>query len=824
MLRKKLLCATVLLIVVVDAAWSSSVTIDFDHLPDGSPTGWGLIADDYAQWGVHFRSIGVSDMPKYYSMYHDSKYAITLGCSYPPGHNIVADFDTPVYGISVKVSSAAGVTITMVAKDPDGSVIDCVVSPPMPAAYTFVGPIELNTDVPIASVEWWPSNDRAMVGLDDMRITVAQDASVTVRGRVCGNYYPNRTVSRVPLQGATVTANGEETKTDSLGEFEIRGVTPGQIEINASKDGYYIETQFLPYTPEDHCPYSSWHCEDLQTLSNIEFFLVPDDATIIDSGFGVRPPFRPITHGFHFMNKTPGYCLGMSYASWNYWWYRILPLPKADSTDRYGWPTETDYQVKVIESLETEYQVSDSFHTTALELFGSLGKDHYDINYDTLRVNLNRGIPMVLMLGRLWTCYGFLPCWQHHNVVAYKLVETPTHRYIWIYDNNKPESEEAIELVKVGEHWQMAKKYDNSWEAFTVQGNHKKTYSYLTAIHSPASLQLTDPDGLILHKGDSEIDGGYYRVLDLDEDGDQEEVAVILWPKEGQYLVNVVPDSNAEPNETYTLEEYKFGKKTVLADNVEIQDIPNGPYVSVALIAATVDIESDSVGCDDQYITVFIELPDNYIPAEIDANTVCLHTYNAPFSVLVESLPREIGDHDSDGIQDLMVEFDRGSLIAALEEPNEGQVLELGLAGYLWDGTRLEGSDVVTLTLVDNTAPEFNLSVIPDTLWPPNHKMVQITPNWTARDLCDIHPNVSLVSIVMNEGDETNTYDPSFDDTVGDGHTTADIQIVDGDIYLRAERSGKGVGRIYTITYQATDDSGNVAVASATVTVPHDQP
>jgi len=32
-----------------------------------------------------------------------------------------------------------------------------------------------------------------------------------------------------------------------------------------------------------------------------------------------------------------------------------------------------------------------------------------------------------------------------------------------------------------------------------------------------------------------------------------------------------------------------------------------------------------------------------------------------------------------------------------------------------------------------------------------------------------------------------------------------------------------GSGRIYTITYQAVDDSGNVAVARATVTVPHDQ-
>ncbi|HIJ53226.1 MAG TPA: hypothetical protein HPP66_10880, partial [Planctomycetes bacterium] len=45
----------------------------------------------------------------------------------------------------------------------------------------------------------------------------------------------------------------------------------------------------------------------------------------------------------------------------------------------------------------------------------------------------------------------------------------------------------------------------------------------------------------------------------------------------------------------------------------------------------------------------------------------------------------------------------------------------------------------------------------------------------------------------------------------------------DGSIYLRAERSGTGSDRIYSITYQAVDDCGNAAVRSATVTVPHDQ-
>jgi len=120
----------------------------------------------------------------------------------------------------------------------------------------------------------------------------------------------------------------------------------------------------------------------------------------------------------------------------------------------------------------------------------------------------------------------------------------------------------------------------------------------------------------------------------------------------------------------------------------------------------------------------------------------------------------------------------------------------------------------VTIIVQDTTPPDFTLSVTPTTLWPANHKMVLITPSWTVSDICDDSPIVSLMSITMNESDEA----------AGDGHTTDDIKIDDdGSIYLRAKRSGTGSGRIYTITYQAVDDSENVAVASATVTVPHDQ-
>jgi hypothetical protein len=109
----------------------------------------------------------------------------------------------------------------------------------------------------------------------------------------------------------------------------------------------------------------------------------------------------------------------------------------------------------------------------------------------------------------------------------------------------------------------------------------------------------------------------------------------------------------------------------------------------------------------------------------------------------------------------------------------------------------------VTIIVEDTTPPEFSLAVEPDVLWPANHRMVKITPSWEVSDNCDEWPEVSLVSITVATED--------------------DIQIGDEGIWLRAERSERGIGRVYTISYQAVDDSGNVTVNSTTVTVPHDR-
>jgi len=58
----------------------------------------------------------------------------------------------------------------------------------------------------------------------------------------------------------------------------------------------------------------------------------------------------------------------------------------------------------------------------------------------------------------------------------------------------------------------------------------------------------------------------------------------------------------------------------------------------------------------------------------------------------------------------------------------------------------------------------------------------------------------------------------------GDGDQEPDWEITGPlTVNLRAERAGTGSGRVYTLTVQCSDDSGNSSTGSVAVTVPHDQ-
>ncbi len=118
----------------------------------------------------------------------------------------------------------------------------------------------------------------------------------------------------------------------------------------------------------------------------------------------------------------------------------------------------------------------------------------------------------------------------------------------------------------------------------------------------------------------------------------------------------------------------------------------------------------------------------------------------------------------------------------------------------------------------DTEPPTIDITLSRETLWPPNHKLVEVCATVDVDDNCDPDPVVELVSITSDEPDNG----------LGDGDTEDDIQSEDIGtddtcFLLRSERQGGGDGRVYTITYCVTDASGNETCASAEVVVPHDQ-
>ena len=110
-------------------------------------------------------------------------------------------------------------------------------------------------------------------------------------------------------------------------------------------------------------------------------------------------------------------------------------------------------------------------------------------------------------------------------------------------------------------------------------------------------------------------------------------------------------------------------------------------------------------------------------------------------------------------------------------------------------------------TITDATAD-------PSVLWPPNHRMVNVTVSYDVMDNCPVPPGSCTLSVTSNE--------PVLGH--GSGHTSPDWIVVDDHhVLLRAEREGGGSGRIYTITITCTDSGGNSSEEQVEVTVPHDR-
>jgi hypothetical protein len=149
---------------------------------------------------------------------------------------------------------------------------------------------------------------------------------------------------------------------------------------------------------------------------------------------------------------------------------------------------------------------------------------------------------------------------------------------------------------------------------------------------------------------------------------------------------------------------------------------------------------------------------------------------------------------------------------------NAPPLFPLGMTSVLWtatDDSGHQGTDSQQVTIQDTTPPVISsVTARPNSLWPPNHKMVPVSVAVSVADVCDTTPSCQIKSVASNE---------PINGT-GDGNTDPDWVITGPlTLQLRAERAGNGTGRTYTITVECTDGSGNSSTKDVTIVVAHDQ-
>ena len=197
--------------------------------------------------------------------------------------------------------------------------------------------------------------------------------------------------------------------------------------------------------------------------------------------------------------------------------------------------------------------------------------------------------------------------------------------------------------------------------------------------------------------------------------------------------------------------------------------------------------------------------------------------------------PRAIlsGDFDLDGDPDLVVANFLSNTISFL--PGTNDVFQLGpaqdfsffdkpialAAGDFNNDCRPDlavltaGNGAIAILL--NSTPQSPLEIVgvelnTNVLWPPNHKLVDLTVGYSTTNNCG--PVTCSLGVVSNE---------PINGT-GDSDSAPDWEIIDEHhLRLRAERAGNGSRRVYTITITCSDSSGRSTSKAVSVEVPRNQ-
>ena len=135
------------------------------------------------------------------------------------------------------------------------------------------------------------------------------------------------------------------------------------------------------------------------------------------------------------------------------------------------------------------------------------------------------------------------------------------------------------------------------------------------------------------------------------------------------------------------------------------------------------------------------------------------------------------------------------------------------------DAGGLASSASTHVTIQDKTPPTLGVSLSPNVLGAKSDKMVLVKAAINVSDLCDPNPTVKLVSITSNDPADRGRHSSSDVEAAGGGSVAFGTDV--RSFWLRAEHPEHGKPLVYTITYSATDASGNTTTATAQVSAAH---
>ena len=341
----------------------------------------------------------------------------------------------------------------------------------------------------------------------------------------------------------------------------------------------------------------------------------------------------------------------------------------------------------------------------------------------------------------------------------------------------------VTERVSVDSSGNQANNFSD-WPTISVDGR----YVAFTSLAS--NLVFDDTNGIVdvfVHDRQT----GVTERVSVDSNGNQETVGInwymytpVSISNNGRYVAFTLYASDAQVSDVFV-----HDRQTGITERVSVDNYGNqGNALS----------ESPFISADSRYVA-FTSLASNLVPGDT----------NGTWDIFMYD--RQTGLTERVSVDSYGNQGDYGSRCQPSLSGDSKYVAFYSQANNLVPGDTNGAYDVFVRDRVGNTIPPditpptVTVTATPSILWPPNHKMVDVTIDGSASD-----DTSGIVFIEITVTDEYGIYNmtvPGFGSI----------------IQLEAWREGTDRdGRVYTITVVATDMAGNKSTTTTQVTVPHD--